>query len=254
MIVHLRGNIISNRDGVIVIDVCGVGYEVVSSGPLVASCSQIGQEVSIVVYTDMRDSSITLYGFCSYIERQVFLLLRKVNGVGPRIAMNIVSNLGAKGIYQSISSGDIAELKKVPGVGKKTAERIVVDLKEYVCSLIESMHSCNDALNSGNHKVKKKTKDNKDKNCKSEISGDDVFDASCKRDEEALVEFNNIAFLQCKNDAILALSKLGFSKEQAMKAVAFSIEQFKNKTSMFKDTSDILRVALSNISAVTELV
>ncbi|MBX7145412.1 MAG: Holliday junction branch migration protein RuvA [Oligoflexia bacterium] len=115
------------------IDVAGVGYEVLCS----RACSDsltLGSNAAIVVYTDVKQDSIRLFGFCDRLERQVFLLLLSVQGIGPRTALDIVSAIDKVELLRVIAAGDMTRLRAVKGVGKKTAERMVVELKDRVAT------------------------------------------------------------------------------------------------------------------------
>lgn len=132
MIGFLRGIIVDKRDQAITVDVNGVGYEVFISDSIQNQNLSLGSEIKLIVYTDVRETAIVLYGFNNILEREVFLLVKKVKGVGPKLAMNIVSALGADIVLAAIGRHDISVFQKVSGVGKKTAARLLVELGEQV--------------------------------------------------------------------------------------------------------------------------
>lgn len=136
MIASLRGKI-SNRFGdELVIDVNGVGYLVLATGAVLAQAERNPAETSILVYTDVRENAIALFGFANQLEREAFLLLRKVKGIGSKTSLAIVSQLGAEALLSAVGQGDVQSLLKVSGVGRKTAERILVELREYVGAIV----------------------------------------------------------------------------------------------------------------------
>lgn len=132
MIGRLSGKIDSLQDGrLVLIDVGGVGYEVICTRAAFENLN-IGEHTQLITYTDMRESALTLFGFVSSLEKQLFLFLNEVNGVGPRSALEILSTFNDGELLKIIGSGDVAKIQRAKGVGKKTAERIVLELKDKV--------------------------------------------------------------------------------------------------------------------------
>jgi len=115
----------------VTVEVGGVGY-LVSCSMRCLENLQLGATSKLIVYTDVREDAISLYGFKDKIERQVFQLLKTVKGIGSRTALEVLSQLDPLDLLRAIGSGDITRLKTLKGVGKKTAERIIVELKEKV--------------------------------------------------------------------------------------------------------------------------
>lgn len=136
MISWLKGTVLSSGEQTIVLDVSGVGYELLVSLAVFSGDISKGKELELVVFTDVKETSISLFGFADTQEKQVFLLLRKVKGVGSKLAMTIISSIGAANVLQAIGLEDVASLTRVPGVGKKSAERIIVELRERVGELV----------------------------------------------------------------------------------------------------------------------
>lgn len=134
MIGRLRGEVVEIDGDCILIDVNGVGYEVSCTSSLIGRLS-VGSQAIVSVYTDVREDAIRLFGFDSTAERHVFLLLNKVSGMGPRSSLDVVSNVAIRDLLRAIGSGDIRSLMSIKGVGKKKAERIVVELKDLVVSM-----------------------------------------------------------------------------------------------------------------------
>lgn len=132
MIAQLRGLLVSKDPGQIVIDVNGVGYQVFVPLSTFYQLPEVHQEVHLRVYTHVRDDAIQLYGFHAAEERMTFELLTGVSGIGPRLAANILSGISVDEFIPAILDGDIARLKAIPGVGRKTAERIILELKDKV--------------------------------------------------------------------------------------------------------------------------
>lgn len=145
MIAALKGKLLHHFGETIILDVNGVGYEVNVSGGIVSTLGPIGSTLSILVYTDVRENSLSLFGFTSQAEKEVFLLLKQVKGIGARLALNIVSRVGAHQLLASIAQQDAKTLRAVPGIGKKTAERILLELHEKVGALV-GKHSSDEAM------------------------------------------------------------------------------------------------------------
>ncbi len=136
MIATLTGRVFSKGFDRAVVDVAGVGYEVILSTDCVARMPDKGEDVFFYVHTNVREDAITLFGFLEEQEKELFLILKTVSGIGPKLALAMLSGLRVGDICQAISGGDIKRLTTLPGVGKKTAERICVDLKDKVAHLV----------------------------------------------------------------------------------------------------------------------
>lgn len=134
MIGRLRGEVAEIEGDTVLLDVHGVGYEVVSTARLVSRLS-VGGQATVSIYTDVREDSIRLFGFDSPAERHMFLLLNRVSGMGPRSSLDVVSNVAIRDLLHAIGSGDVQALMSIKGVGKKKAERIVVELRDLVGSM-----------------------------------------------------------------------------------------------------------------------
>jgi len=136
MISRLEGKVLDLSGEIATIDVHGVGYEVLCSVPLARRLA-IGEQAVITIYTDVREDSIRLFGFDSSAEKQVFLLLNKVSGMGPRSSLDVVSNVEVRDLLRAIGAGDLQALTAIKGVGKKKAERIVVELRDLVGNMAD---------------------------------------------------------------------------------------------------------------------
>ena len=131
MISRLRGQVVEIRGQSFIVDVNGVGYEVLGTSSCLTSVTE-GATATLVIFMDVKEDSIRLFGFGSQLEKQVFLLLMKVKGVGTKTSMHIVSRIDSRELLKLIGSADLSRLSAIKGIGRKTAERIVVELKERV--------------------------------------------------------------------------------------------------------------------------
>ena len=135
MIASLRGKVQCKQPGIVVLDVGGVGYEVITSSRTYDILPSTGEEVFLLVQTNVREDAITLFGFGNMEEKELFLLLNSVSGVGPKLAMAILSGIGAADLCQAIAVKDMARLTGLSGVGKKTAQRLCMELGDKVGQL-----------------------------------------------------------------------------------------------------------------------
>jgi Holliday junction DNA helicase RuvA len=213
MIAFLRGTLIElepnpSLTALATLDVNGVGYQLL----LTRSCAvsvEVGQSVSFTVYTEVKEDAIRLYGFADKLERQTFLLLTEVKGIGPKSAIEVLSKVSAKELLSIIAHGDLARLKSVKGMGLKTAERVVVELKEKVNKFLTGFFATSELDSPGGQSKASKV-----------ISA--VFE-----------------------DALLALVALGFSKKDSERVIA-SIQEDKEGV-LLKDSGDIVREALKRL-------
>ena len=132
MIALINGKIAYKGISHIVVDVKGVGYRIFIPLTTFYELPEAGQPVTLHIHTQVKQDGINLFGFYSLQERDIFQLMISVSGIGPKIAMNILSGIAAQELLQAISSSDLGKLVSVPGVGKKMAERLVLELKEKV--------------------------------------------------------------------------------------------------------------------------
>lgn len=130
MIGWLRGELIAReRDGEVLVDVAGVGYRVVVPGAVMSGLGDVGSDVSLFVHTHVREDAIVLYGFTSAYERRCFEALIAAHGVGPSLALSVMSSLRPDALVRAVVDNDLDLLCAVPGIGRKTAARLVLDLK-----------------------------------------------------------------------------------------------------------------------------
>jgi holliday junction DNA helicase RuvA len=130
MIAHLRGKLLAKHPNQVVIETAGVGYEVNISVPTFSELPAPGSEVALHVHTHVREDVIALYGFLHPAEKQLFEKLMTVSGIGAKLAITILSGMPANEMTAAIRANDIARLTKIPGIGKKTAERMVLELRD----------------------------------------------------------------------------------------------------------------------------
>ncbi|MDP5033941.1 MAG: Holliday junction branch migration protein RuvA, partial [Solirubrobacteraceae bacterium] len=136
MIAFVSGEVVSRRDDYVVIQTSGgVGYHLAVSAETLAQVPAVGESVSLHCHLVARDDSMALYGFASEEERNLFLMLLGVQGVGPKVALAVLSGGPPRELASALASGDVARLQAVPGIGKRTAERILVELREKVVGL-----------------------------------------------------------------------------------------------------------------------
>ena len=129
MIGMLRGNVYVRSAELVMIDVLGVGYELTCPLTTVEQLPDVGHECLLFVKTHVREDQITLFGFTTLSQRRLFERLTSVSGVGPRLALACLSGMSEEGIVKSVINGDVKRLSSVPGIGKRTAERIILDLR-----------------------------------------------------------------------------------------------------------------------------
>ncbi|MBU0673582.1 MAG: Holliday junction branch migration protein RuvA [Proteobacteria bacterium] len=132
MIASLRGILTHATPDELIVEVGGVGYQVRCMTSIEPYLPKVGDEVFLFIHTNVRDDAIDLYGFLDAKEKEMFLLLVTVSGIGPRLAMTILGGMGPADLAHAIGGGDIARLTRLQGVGKKTAERLCVELKDKV--------------------------------------------------------------------------------------------------------------------------
>jgi len=217
MIASLKGKLQSSGPEALVLDVKGVGYEVFATNSARRLAPSLGAEIQLIIYTDVRENAISLFGFSSSLEKETFLLLKKVKGIGSRLALAIVSSMGPEGLLVGIGQQDVKTLQQIPGIGKKTAERIIVELREQVGQLA--------------------------------YAGEAPLSASVEKilvaeNEEIVQSLGSTTAA----DAVLALEKLGFSLEKAKLAVQKALEkESAQNPEITADAGELVRAALGNL-------
>ena len=130
MIAHLHGTLLKKTTRCIIIDNAGIGYEVFVPLSTFYALPEMNEEVSLHIHTHVREDAILLFGFQTPLEKDIFLMLISVSGIGPKLAINILSGIGPDDLIGAIARKDTVRLLSIPGVGKKTAERIALELGE----------------------------------------------------------------------------------------------------------------------------
>ncbi len=135
MIAHLSGTLLSKQATSVILDVAGVGYEVSIPLSTFYELEDPGSNVQLRIYTHVREDALQLYGFKTARERELFLRLISVSGIGPKLGITLLSGMSADEMITSIRNNNLAKLTLIPGVGRKTAERLVMELRDKVASL-----------------------------------------------------------------------------------------------------------------------
>ncbi len=135
MIAHLSGKLFEKEANLIIVDVGGVGYEVIIPLSTFYDLGEIGENISLRIYTYVREDVLQLFGFKTVRERELFLLLISVSGIGPKSAITALSGMSADEIIGAIRQNNLGRLNSIPGVGKKTAERLVIELRDKIAKL-----------------------------------------------------------------------------------------------------------------------
>jgi holliday junction DNA helicase RuvA len=135
MIAHLSGTLLSKQATSVIVDVAGVGYEVTIPLSTFYELADTGAPVQLRIYTHVREDTLQLYGFKTSRERELFLRVISVSGIGPKLGITLLSGMSADEVIASIRTNNLARLTLVPGIGRKTAERLVVELREKVAAM-----------------------------------------------------------------------------------------------------------------------
>jgi len=130
MIAHLRGRLIAKHPNQAIVEAAGVGYDVTITVPTFSDLPAPGSEVALHIHTHVREDAIALFGFLRREEKQLFEKLITVSGIGPKLAITILSGMATAEMVGAIRSNDFARLTRIPGIGKKTAERMCVELRD----------------------------------------------------------------------------------------------------------------------------
>jgi holliday junction DNA helicase RuvA len=141
MIGQLRGKLLNKKPNLLLLDVSGVGYEVYIPMTSFYELPDEGNEVTLKIHTHVREDALTLFGFRSQREKDFFLKLISISGIGPKLAITILSGAQVEELAQALSEGNLGRLTSIPGVGRKTAERLVLELRNQISSFILSEQS-----------------------------------------------------------------------------------------------------------------
>ena len=135
MIGLLRGRVFDKQPNQVIVDVQGVGYDVHVPLSTYYEIGEAGAEVSLRIHTHVREDALQLYGFLTPLEQQLFERLIGISGIGPKLAIAVLSGIETRELVSAVQRGDVARLTRIPGVGKKTSERIVLELKDKMAKL-----------------------------------------------------------------------------------------------------------------------
>ncbi len=130
MIAHLRGRILDKQPNRLVVDVNGIGYDVAVPLSTFYGLGDAGSDIALRIHTHVREDALALYGFATRLEQELFERLISVSGIGPKLALAVLSGIEPPELIRAIEKGDLARLTAIPGVGKKTGERIVLELRD----------------------------------------------------------------------------------------------------------------------------
>ena len=147
MIAHLRGRLLAKHPNQAIVEVSGVGYDVTITVPTFSDLPALGAEVALHIHTHVREDQIALYGFLRPSEKLLFEKLITVSGIGPKLAITILSGMAADEMVGAIRGNDIARLTRIPGIGKKTAERMVLELRDKLPEVMPSLAPAAAVLN-----------------------------------------------------------------------------------------------------------
>ena len=139
MIALLNGELLTKTTQTVVIDVAGVGFEVFIPLSTFYALPELHDKVTLEIYTHIRTDILTLFGFHTTLEKELFLMLISVSGIGPKLGLNVLSGIGPQDLLQAMAGSDAARLQAIPGVGKKTAERIALELKDKASKALGSL-------------------------------------------------------------------------------------------------------------------
>lgn len=132
MLAFVSGRVVSAGEGVIVLENNGVGYEFFVSANTLGACGAVGSNIQLYSYLQVKDDCINLYGFGSREEKSMFLKLISISGIGPKVALSVLSGITIEALAVAIITEDVKTLSKIKGIGKKTAERLILELKENI--------------------------------------------------------------------------------------------------------------------------
>jgi Holliday junction DNA helicase RuvA len=141
MIAHLRGRLLEKHPNRVIVDVQGVGYEAHIPLSTFYDLADAGADVSLRIHTHVREDALVLYGFATLLELQLFDRLIGVSGIGPKLALAVLSGIEPNDLITAVKQGDVARLTAIPGVGKKTAERIGLELKDKMAAFLPPVYA-----------------------------------------------------------------------------------------------------------------
>ena len=138
MIAYINGRIISKASNSVIIENNGIGYEIIIPLSTLYNLPEDHEDVSLYIHPYIKDETMTLFGFFSMLEKRLFLMLISISGIGPKLAINILSGIGPEDLLNAIVNEDVTHLCRIPGIGKKTAQRLILELKEKAGKIVIS--------------------------------------------------------------------------------------------------------------------
>ena len=141
MIAHITGQLFSKSTQSIIIETGGIGYEVFVPLSTFYSLPEKQEKVNLHIYTHVREDALFLFGFNTILEKNLFLMLISISGIGPKLSLNILSGIGPNDLLEAMASGDAVRLQAIPGVGKKTSERIALELKDRAAKALDRVET-----------------------------------------------------------------------------------------------------------------
>jgi holliday junction DNA helicase RuvA len=138
MIAFLRGRVLEKQPSRVIVDVAGVGYDVAVPLSTFYTAGDAGAEIALRIHTHVRDDQLALFGFATALEQTLFERLIAISGIGPKVALAVLSGIEPRDLVTAIQRSDLARLTRIPGVGKKTAERIVLELRDRLPKALEA--------------------------------------------------------------------------------------------------------------------
>ena len=231
MIEHLSGKVLARLPNMLVIDVNGVGYGV--EMPLSSLCDAplVGQDIAVWIETYVREDALKLYGFNTFEDRQAFSMLRSVSGIGPKIALAVLSTLDARALRQTVLLNKVEVMESVPGIGRRTAEKMMLELKPKMEKLSFASPSLNDKSQSINASVRVGAK---------AISAFDELESLDQQNQSDILDRH---FFDLRS----ALENLGYKEREITPVISQVRSEFKSSNTA--DFSVILKTALRTLRA-----
>lgn len=213
MISRLSGELLEKHAPIVLIDISGIGYEVLLPMTSIYALPEIGDIVTLHTHFIVREDSQQLYGFIEKADRRLFQELIKINGIGPKVALAILSGMDGSSLISCIEHNDSSQLTLIPGIGKKTAERLIIDMKDKIDKLLNELHNLS-------------------------VSKLDLLEPSDSRKITSSVPLLGGEHI---NEAISALEVLGYKYKDAKKKI-MSISSGVNST------EELIRLALKSVA------
>ena len=193
MISFVKGKLVYIYENTIIVENNGIGYEIFVPMSVIGNMPQIGSEVMIYTYMNVKEDECSLFGFLTRDDLSMFKMLICVNGIGPKAALGALSNITADDLRFAVLADDVAAIKALPGIGPKTAQKIIIELKD-------------------------------------KLKLDEVFESALSKNKKADNNSNVSNVMMIRNDAVEALVSLGYSSKDALVAVK-EVEDIENKDS-----------------------